>query len=186
MLELLLSLPPAPRYAPPDRDGDGRGTTLHAVSENQREIYPPRLTMLRIHSVLLLLRIPSRACGSFRALESCRDPAKSRTLHLSRISARQHWIARSLARSTFSTTVPLDFDLAKHCEHFALIFRWMKKEKNYRSISHGQRSHLEGLAEGRGRERGRKKLSRSSGTRVLLARRLAGNGDRFQKKMPDE
>ena len=131
-----------------------------------------------IHSVLLLLRIPSRACGSFRALESCRDPAKSRTLHLPRISARRHW----LARSTFSTTGASRFrSRGEHCEHFALIFRWMKMEKNYRSISHGRRSHLEGWA---GREEGEEERSCQDpgAARILLARRLAGNGDRFQKR----
>lgn len=184
------SLPPAPRYAPPDPDRDSR---RRGVRKPARDISHRRTTPW-IHSVLLLLRIPSRACGSFRALESCRDPAKSRTLHLPRISAPTT-LARSLAR-LFRPPLPLDFDLAEHCEHFALIFRWMKKEKNYRSISHGRRSHLEGSAEGGGKmerkgEKRRKKGKKKEAvkireqwwyTRILLARRLAGNGDRFQKR----
>lgn len=70
----------------------------------------------------------------------------------------------------------------------------MKKGKNYRSISHGQRSHLKEGSRGReggggaGR-RGKKKLSRSGSSvytrriyTVGVVAEVAGNGDRFQKR----
>lgn len=77
----------------------------------------------------------------------------------------------------------------------------MKKEKNYRSISHGRRSHLEGSAEGGGKverkgreeeeEEGEEERScQDPGAVVVYAYTVSAEVSwkrgSFPKKMPDE
>lgn len=108
------SLPPCPSLRS-TRPGRAR---LSTRCPKTGEIYITHTGRGRwwIHSVLLLLRIPSRACGSFRALESCRDPAKSRSRSISQGSPRD----KTGSLDFFDHRAPLDFDLAEHCEAFRL------------------------------------------------------------------